>query len=337
MNRTLLTLLVGLLLASGCDNELDLTTPWEDIPIAYGLLSIQDTVHYVRVEKAFLDPETSALELAQVADSIYYGPEVTVSLRRESTGEVFQMDRINGEDVGIPRDPGAFANTPNILYALDPESINLQANDPVTLIIDRPTAGEATARTSMVGEISVGANASPNTVGTNGLTITQGDDLSLSYRTSDAATIYQTTMFIRVQEFVNGNSRGEVLVEWNLPLNGEDQRPDADDSGVFYTVPGAGFFTALAAALEEDGAVTRQITELIYVVTGASSEVDQLLSINSANTGITSSQERPTFSNLEGGEGLFGSIYRFELTDIGISSRTVQELRAAEATSGLNF
>ena len=330
--RTLLTALVGLLLVSSCNNELDLTTEWEDIPVVYGLLSIQDTTHYVRVEKAFLDPEISALELAQVADSIYYGPEVTVSLRRESTGETFQMERINGEDIGLSRDPGVFANAPNILYALDADDIELQADDPVSILIDRPTAGVATARTTMVGNIDVGANAPPATVGSNGLTITEDGEVGLSFRRTDAAAIYQTTMFIRVQEFVNGSSRGEVVVEWPLTTIRRD-----DDEGLVYRVPGSGFFTALSEALEEDGAVTRQITELIYVVVGGSDEVEQLLSINAANTGITSSQERPTFSNLEGGQGLFGSIFRFELPNIGVSSRTIQELREVEATRGLNF
>ena len=330
----LAALLCAVLLFPTCDNELDLTTPWEDIPVVYGLLSIEDTVHYVRVEKAFLDAETSALELATIADSIYYGPEVTVSLRRESTGQTFEMDRIDGATVGIPRAEGIFANTPNIIYALDAEVIDLQANEQVTLIIDRPGAGEATATTTMLGVVDKGANGPPAVAG-NAVTFTENGVQTFSLRTTEAARVYETKMLIRVREFVNGISQGDKLIEWQL--ESQIRADDNDQSSIFYDVDNNGFFSALSSGLEVDSDIERDIVELVYIIIGGSQELDDFLSISSANTGITSAQERPTFSNLEGGEGIFGSIYRFELGNIGVSNNTLFELRDNPITSGLNF
>ncbi|MEZ5030008.1 MAG: hypothetical protein R2787_01275 [Saprospiraceae bacterium] len=55
-----------------CDNELDLVSDWKEIPVVYGFLSRSDTAQYIRVEKAFLDPATSAFVIAKNPDSLYF-------------------------------------------------------------------------------------------------------------------------------------------------------------------------------------------------------------------------------------------------------------------------
>lgn len=64
MKKLLLLLPFGLFL-SACANDFDVTAPWKEIPVVYGILSPQDSAHYIRVEKAFVDPEKSALEIAR--------------------------------------------------------------------------------------------------------------------------------------------------------------------------------------------------------------------------------------------------------------------------------
>ncbi|MBK8555265.1 MAG: hypothetical protein IPL65_05590 [Lewinellaceae bacterium] len=60
------------LLLSTCSNDFEITAPWKSYPVVYAFLSAQDTAHYVRIEKAFLSPDKSALAVAQIADSLYY-------------------------------------------------------------------------------------------------------------------------------------------------------------------------------------------------------------------------------------------------------------------------
>ena len=60
---------------TGCSNKLDVIGTWEALPVIYGLLNpVEDSVTYIRVEKAFLPPDQSANEVAQLPDSIYYNP-----------------------------------------------------------------------------------------------------------------------------------------------------------------------------------------------------------------------------------------------------------------------
>ena len=78
MKKLLYFLLLGSMLSS-CSNDFEVSAPWKEVPVAYALLSPKDSAHYVRIEKAFLDPNVSALEIAQIADSLYY-PENDIAV-----------------------------------------------------------------------------------------------------------------------------------------------------------------------------------------------------------------------------------------------------------------
>ena len=100
-----------------CSNEFELNAPAKEIPIVYGLLSRSDDVHYIRIEKAFIDENTSALELAQDPNALYF-ENVQVELVHESNGDAFLMERVDASQLGLEREDGIFATTPNILYKL---------------------------------------------------------------------------------------------------------------------------------------------------------------------------------------------------------------------------
>jgi len=80
-------LLSSLLIAgfSNCANDFELTTGATNKPVVYGFLSPTDTATYIRVEKAFVDENTSALELAQRPEELYYDDIEVVFSFQEKT------------------------------------------------------------------------------------------------------------------------------------------------------------------------------------------------------------------------------------------------------------
>nr|HQU58973.1 hypothetical protein [Saprospiraceae bacterium] len=70
------TLIIG-----ACSTDFELEAAWKDIPVVYSFISVQDTAHYVRIEKAFLEPGGNAIEIAKIADSIYYS-NISVELEK---------------------------------------------------------------------------------------------------------------------------------------------------------------------------------------------------------------------------------------------------------------
>jgi hypothetical protein len=119
-----------------CSNDLNLTADYEDIPIIYAMISPDDAAQYFRVEKAFIDPDVSPIELAQIPDSLYYA-NATVLLTRESTGEVVEFQAVDGNEEGIIRDEGVFAMAPNILYKALSSQMTFEGGENYLLSVDR--------------------------------------------------------------------------------------------------------------------------------------------------------------------------------------------------------
>lgn len=164
MKKLLLLFLSGLFFWA-CSNDFEVTAPWKDIPVVYAILSPldisispKDTAYYIRVEKAFLDPERSALEVAQIADSLYY-PEnaITVWLERVEDHSRLQLKRVDGALEGYPRSGGVFSGEPNWLYKAKPTGgFSIDPGKLYRLIIQRTDGKpDVTAETTVPQNFSI--------------------------------------------------------------------------------------------------------------------------------------------------------------------------------------
>ena len=122
MNRIislLSSVFVILIITSSCNKDLDLTSPGEEQIIIYALLDKNETSHYVRVQKAYLDKSANALVLAKESDSIYYKDALDVTITDLSNNAVYTLTRVYGDTLGLVKDSGIFSSSPNVLYRLN--------------------------------------------------------------------------------------------------------------------------------------------------------------------------------------------------------------------------
>lgn len=326
-------LLVGL---TACDNELDLTSDWQDIPAVWGILNASDSIHYVRVERAYLDPERNALEVAQIADSIYYTDAVSVRLNVRGTGRTFELERVNATDLGLERQDGIFVTEPNILYRISNEELELEGGEILEFTLERNNGLPAvTAETTVLRPIDKGVNQSPAvTVG-----FEPGRESNFTFRPPSEAKVFEVVFEINLLEWVPGNfdNAEERVIRWVLDGNVVNPNGSSDFQTVGVNVPGGEFFTVLANALDRESDLRRRVVSLDYIVTGAGSAFREFSRVRQANTGITGAQEVPTFTNLSEGVGIFTSVSRYVQEGILINSRTEQELVDGTITGDFNF
>ena len=123
--------IVALFFMNSCSTKFDVAAPYKNITVIYGFLDQADTAHYIRIQKAFLDNNKSALTMAQNADSSYYA-SLRVKIERinfYSTGGVHDtivnLKRVDLNLEGYPKEQGVFFNAPNYAYKftdlLDPQ------------------------------------------------------------------------------------------------------------------------------------------------------------------------------------------------------------------------
>jgi hypothetical protein len=61
---------------TSCSEDFKIAAPYKNIMVATGLLNMGDTAHYIRIQKAFMDENKSAIDMAKVSDSSFFAPGV---------------------------------------------------------------------------------------------------------------------------------------------------------------------------------------------------------------------------------------------------------------------
>jgi len=314
-----------------CSNEFELNAPATEIPIVYGLLSRSDDVHYIRVERAFIGENTSALELAQDPNALYF-EDVQVELIRESNGEAFLLDRVDASQLGLEREDGIFATTPNILYSIEANELNLQ-EETYRLNIRRAADDLlTTALTPIVGDVRLnrpipGAQKPP-------LRIVLDDELTIVWAADETASLFDVTMRINYEEF-NPNEPNSVVLktlDWSLAKSVE-----SIDGPNRVEPEGIEFYQFLNGNIAVDPALQRVLKSIDIRIDAGGEELFNYINVGQANTGITSAQIIPNYTNLSSGLGIFASRNTLIETGFVLDAQTRQELRDNDLTKDLNF
>ncbi len=321
-----LLLLLALTLVVSCDNTLNVIEDARDIPIVYGFLSSTDSTQYIRVERAFVDMEISALELAKNPDSLYYPASVTVSIKDLNTQISYQAERVNGNDEGFQREDGVFVTEPNILYKIG-KDVSIEEDRDYELILNRgDELNLVTATTNIVGTTSM---IRPNPVVNDPkVDFASANPTQFKWRSANNAVIYDLIMTINYRERTEDTQYQPKSIVWELAkgLTIEEHAQRGNE-----------FFSVLAANVEKDPEIIRRFEDITIDVVSGNQQLLEYIRIIEANLGITSTQDIPTYTNLSEGRGIFASRNTYTFPGIGLSNGTIDSLINGSVTKDLNF
>lgn len=321
-----LLMFFGLVMVSySCDNTLDLVEEKIETPVVYSMLNYEDEYQYVRLERAFASSNESALVLAKNPDSLYYTNAV-VKLTRVRNGVSLEktLEKVDGNVIGYPREDGVFATTPNILYRIKTSELLLAPLDIVKLTIDINEGELITSETKIIEKVSPGT---PNAGSPVSFPTNQPYTLKWNASEGKGGVLHSAKIIMHITEEVNGETI-EKNLEWPIVVN--------TDKEVFKLEVGA-FYTFLANNLVKDNKIKRYFNSLDFYLVSGNDNYAKYILVSQANTGITSSGEIPTFTNLSRGYGLFGSKASTILLGLGLNVSTLENLRTSELTKDLNF
>jgi len=363
---------LGLVIALGwgCSTDVDLNAPYEERTLAFCLLDPAAEEQWVRVNRTWLG-EGNNLVFAQEADSSEYAPgAVTVTIEGFESGDVgFQNPFVSftAQDTVLQDkdDNGIFFGPEYRAYHFDtPDGLEIAApNDNEDLRVYRMTVAFAdgrpslTAVTTLIGE-SLG-NISNPPAGIPGFSLnfasgTGGQvtypNVNFKWSSTPGAKRYEVAVEVKYTERIWADpahtqlvSETDRIARWDL---GEESASD-DEGGEEIKLPtnGEAFYLFLANNLEVDPLITRELGEwndnidrvraFDFVLSIANEELDTYLAVNAPVTGII--QERPVYTNVAGGLGLFASRTQQRVNGLGISKPSVQELVEGEHTAALQF
>ncbi len=348
MKQLRLTAIFALLVAlftESCSNEFDLTAPYKEIPVVYAILSPTDTAHYVRVEKAFLDPKTNALVVAQIADSLYY-PEnaISVYLQKVGSSTLYQLKRVDGNQEGFVRDSGVFAQAPNWLYKIKDDDLpgGLSETASYRLIIKRQDGRpDITAETIIPKSFNLIA---PNTTGTPPFINFLGK-LTTTFRwTHDENAVYFNIYMVVPYRVLNSNGTLDFVdtLYWTPVSNKRFDGVGGNNSQE--RVVGNDFYSALRNhmlskdpnALDNDGRI-RYFGQISIAVEGGGREIYEYNLTEQANAGLTGAEILQTYTNMSEGFGIFTAKNYRQYNGFKMGAVTIDSMRNSTIVQNFNF
>ncbi len=296
-----------------CSTDFDVTAPYKEIPIIYGMLNKDDSVQYIKINKAYLNNEGSAYDAGAVADSNLLPYPLEVKLYGRFSGST-TIDSIQLDTCYLNKTAGNF--NANNLYYRTPSGYKLKyilnGRDTVwasyELIVRRQADRKLIARTTapvvadfqfkgVQNELKLYSKASIKYLShplkwagaVNGKMYTC--KLRFKYREVNDQLGTSEEKFLDMPMFTNvktSNSSGQAELNYNL-------------SGEF-------FFTYLQNKLDplEDAAARREyISPIEFYFNVAGEELSRYIEINNSSDGL--SDVRPEYTNIENGLGIFST------------------------------
>ena len=295
-----------IILFSSCETDFDVNAQWEDVTIVYGLIDPNIEDQLIKINKAFLG-QGDALQMASIADSSNYNPsDLHVKIHRIRQQAFNQYDTLSSvslNDTILDKDDGLFSTDNNIIYTFKKPSSFYNTNSLYALeIINLISGHKVTSQTEIINTFSF---ESLNPSFEWGL---YNGDLpdSLKFRTkniewqpSNNGVIYQLDIVVN---YIENNDT--INLPWSQPL------VEYTSGNMSLKIKGDQFFQFLTTNLTNN--TPKQFLNLDLVMTVGSDDLKTYINVNKPFSGIV--QERPVFSNINNGVGLFSS--RFTYDDI---------------------
>lgn len=327
MNKLLKVFCAIVLLQTSCKTDVELLAPYKETMVVYGLLDPSDSVQYLRINKAFLG-QGDAYSFAQNPDSINYKDTLEVVLERyKNNNKIGTINLVRFE--GPPLDSGIFASQPNILYKTVGSDSIYQDSEYKLTINHKETGLVATSQTNVVGKITNLIN--PSTVGS--LDIVSTNNPFVAKWTAGAnSKIYDLTL--RFHYFEIEKSTGVIepkSFDWFVSTS----IVQSSTNIISMAIPSTTFYQTIRKNIEPNSNVNRRLVGIDFIYTGGTEEFYTYYQVNKPSSGIV--QSIPTYTNIEGGVGIFASSYTQILPGRTLNSASFDSLFVGQYTGDLGF
>lgn len=356
--RNCLMMLGVLWVTTACETDIEVIAPDKDMTIIYGVLEAKNSRHYVRINRSFVGEE-SAADLAKINGVNEYTEEELSAYIEEydANGNFATGKRWTLEPITIyNKEEGDFNNDSNKVYYFD---ANLDAELQYKIVCDINLDGEQKqvwAITDLLGNKAADGSIEevtlnkPRLKGSN--SSNQGSD-----RTNDEVVFVNNADFASGFEVTWANvSGGHMYTAYirlyyrDYDLNTGDVYKDSVTLGIgtknfegaqgsisFNNINTQEFFSTLALQVDDlDTTTNTNIRRIVsdtlqFFLEVANEELSTYIEISQPTSNVV--QERPTYTNVNNGIGIFASrlvtsTRRADKTISGriMDNRTLEEL-----------
>ena len=306
---------------------------WREITVVYGLLSQNEDTTYIKITKAFLG-EGDALQFAKIADSSTFPNKLDVKMEEWSGSTLVNTYSFDTITIHTKKAGDSIFYYPDQLVYFN-KTGHLNENNTYKLKITHKNTGIVdSASTTMVHSFIVD-NPDPYIKKAEYI---PGHNFEVKFEPGYGGKRYQ--LVIRVYYFETTSS-GTVLksFDWMLfnnlqVVNPYETTPAAVDKffagDIFYRV-----LKSNTKPIKNTDVTSRVLQNVDYIFSVASEDLNTYMEVTEPSQSIV--QERPSFSNIYNGIGLFSSRFVNELDSIVIGPLTQSQVKIDTALINRGF
>lgn len=302
-----------------------MNAPYKQTTIVYGLLNQKEPVQYLRIQRSFLG-KGNANDMAKNQDSIYYRPnEIEVKI------EKFQSNVSKGfiilEEAKINQEAGTFYSDSVVVYrtkAADSGFLELapagEGEYEYRLTVTNHTTGKVTTgKTNLIRELVVNTPRAQYPFVSFKRYDGTYNDYNVEWNSSTFGRVYGLTIrFNYVQYNTDGTRRDTASIDWTQPTQSVSSL--SGGTAMSQKIIGKTFFEIIRDSIsyrdQRDGNTTIRYADtsnvwVTFKFAVGHDDLNTYINLNKPSTGIV--QERPLFTNITNGIGIFASRYNLDI------------------------
>jgi hypothetical protein len=313
-----LTLLAILYLIS-CEEDFEMNAPYQDITVVYGLLDQGSDSIFIKINKAFLG-EGNVLEMAKIEDSSIYVNGLQATIEEWQGENKMKTDTLETTMI-TNKDTGIFYNPYQVIYFTTYEpnqdlqyKLNILVNDK-----------QVTASTYLVNNFSI---KKPN-AGSPFISFTPNTIGEVEWVSAKNGKRYEVVIRFKYKELWFDNPDTiDKYIDWTLPTTKSKDADGGEPMSISYL--NNGFYTLLESRVpysdaSEEAQVSERFTNGVdFIFSVAAEELNTYMEVNEPSNSIV--QEKPDYTNIYNGLGLFSSRFR-NIRTKKVHPETIQNIK----------
>ena len=357
MIRKTLLVLSLIALFTSCDNDLKIIADWKAVPAVYGILNAQDSVHYIKLNKAFLG-QGDVMMMAQEFDSLHFSvDQVGIRLLEKEEDDVPSQNGTNWQTRNtyeleptneFVRPEGVFSSPTQTIYKT---TAPLNKDFYYSVEVYRKSNDTIIAQTDgLIPILSPLSVINPNTY--SPLVILPNSYVpKVEWRSVSGGKMYELSMRFNYMEFPISGASDTLFksIEINYPSIFSIDTDGGDNMD--YPLSYDQFLGFIAANIPDDPLVRRLVVGfdsspigtgvsikhacLDFTLSAAGEDLATYLLLNENSNSLV--LDRPEYSNIENGVGILSSRTVKSVNGVKITNQTNDEIAKSEVTKHLNF
>lgn len=292
-----------------CSTDLELIGEYEDITVVYGLLNQIDSVSYVKINKAFLG-EGNALIMAQEPDSSSYEGHLTVVMEQLKNGSLAKTFTFDTSTI-YTKEPGTFYYPNQVLYQCVTKDQLDDESDYRLIITNNITGKVITAQTPLVSDFDILKPIVNNPIKPTIHFPDNDSPKDVEWLSAEFGKLYNVVMrFYYKEKFFDDMDTTYKYIENTFPARKSKSIEGGEEMLIQFA--NNSFYTLCETKIpyepdKEANVGARYALWVEFIFSVAGDDFNTYMEVNDASSSIV--QERPEYTNVENGIGIFSSRY----------------------------